>query len=128
MSHTAKKETNQGNQPLIAVVGPCASGKSTLVRGLRRHGHNAREVNQEHSYVPTMWQRFTKPDLLIYLDVSQTAASERRSSEAEAAWWDALNQRLQHALRHADLYIETDDLTPAEVLDRTLSFLEQERR
>lgn len=128
LSDRATRESNQENEPLIAVVGPCASGKSTLVKSLRQHGYNAREVNQEHSYVPTMWQRLTKPDLLIYLNVSQEAASARRSSEADAAWWDASNQRLQHALRHADLHIETDDLTPGEVLDRALSFLKRQAR
>jgi thymidylate kinase len=111
---------------LIAVVGPCASGKSTLVEGLKAREYDVHEVNQEHSYVPTMWQRFTKPDLLIYLDVSQEVASERRSSEADAAWWDALNERLEHALEHADLTIETDDLTPEEVLRTALSFLEHQ--
>lgn len=73
-----------------------------------------------------MWQRFTKPDVLIYLDVSQEVASERRSAEAEATWWDTLNQRLQHASQHADLRIETDNLTPTEVLNKVLAFLERQ--
>ncbi len=120
------KEKTPGHSALIAVVGPCASGKSTLVEGLEEREYSAREVKQEHSYVPTMWQRVTKPDLLIYLDVSQEVASERRSSEADAAWWDALNERLEHALQHADLYIDTDDLTPEEVLRRALSFVEHQ--
>jgi len=113
------------SRPLIAVVGPCASGKSLLVAQLEQRGYRAREVNQEHSYVPTMWQQFTQPDLLIYLDVSQEVASKRRSSEANAAWWDALNQRLQHAFDNADLRIDTDGLTPEEVLAEALSFLDQ---
>jgi thymidylate kinase len=96
-----------------------------LVERLQQRGYNAREVNQEHSYVPTMWQRRTDPDLLIYLDVSQETASKRRRSEAGATWWKALNQRLQHAYRHADLLVETDDLTPGEVLNRVLSFLDR---
>ena len=75
--------------------------------------------------MPSMWQRFTKPDLLVYLDVSQGVASERRRSEAEAAWWDALNRRLEHALEHADLYVDTDDLTPPQVLNRVVSFLQE---
>jgi len=90
---------------------------------LRRLGYNAREVNQEHSYVPSMWQQLTDPDLLIYLRVSQETASERRTSEAEAAWWTAMEQRLQHALHHADLLIDTDGLTEREVLEEALSFL-----
>jgi predicted ATPase len=114
--------------PLIAVVGPCASGKSTLVRALREQGYNAREVKQEHSYVETMWQQFTRPDLLIYLDVSQEVAGQRRAAEADAAWWDRLQQRLQHARQHADLHVNTDHLRPEEVIDRALSFLGRHAR
>ena len=124
--HEPADDIGGENRPLIAVVGPCASGKSLLVSHLKQRGYRAREVNQEHSYVPTMWQRFTEPDLLIYLDVSQEIASERRSSEANAAWWDALNQRLQHAFNNADLRIDTDGLTPEEVLAEALSFLDQQ--
>ena len=124
LSDRAKKQKGTDELPLIGVVGPCASGKSTLVAALRDRGYNAREIKQEHSYVPTMWQRFTRPDLLIYLHVSQGVASQRRATEAGAAWWDKLTRRLRHARQHADLYINTDRLTPQEVLDKTLSFLE----
>jgi hypothetical protein len=110
---------------LIAVVGPCASGKSALVNALRERGYNAREVCQEHSSVPTMWQRITRPDLLIYLDVSQAVAGQRRKAESQVAWWDKLTQRLQHARQHADLCIQTDDLCMEEVLSAALAFLRQ---
>ena len=97
-----------------------------LVERLQERGYNAREVNQEHSYVPNMWQRITQPDLLIYLDVSQEAASERRRAEGSAMWWEELNRRLRHAFRHADLLIQTDDLTPGEVLNAAVAFLEHQ--
>jgi deoxyadenosine/deoxycytidine kinase len=116
--------TRSGERPLIAIVGPCASGKSTLVRALRERGYNAREVVQEHSYVPTMWQRITQPDLLIYLDVSWEAACQRRSTDAGPGWWDEMAHRLRHARQHADVYISTDALSPQEVLNQTLTFLE----
>ncbi len=96
-----------------------------LVKALREASYNAREVNQEHSYVPTMWRRFTEPDVLIYLDVSQAVASQRRSSEAGAAWWSAMKERLQHARQHADLLIETDGLRPRDVVKEAISFLER---
>ncbi len=115
----------QQKRPLIAVIGPCAAGKSLLVEALRARGYRAREVLQEHSYVPTMWQQLTKPDLLIYLDVSGEVALERRSAHLGARWWDKLAQRLRHARQHADLYIHTDDLMPEEVLTRVLTFLER---
>jgi deoxyadenosine/deoxycytidine kinase len=110
-------------RPLIAVVGPCASGKSLLVHALQQRGYNAREVAQEHSHVPTMWQRITQPDLLIYLDVSWVVAAQRRPTDAKADWWSELIHRLQHARQHADLCIHTDELTPREVLEQALVFL-----
>jgi thymidylate kinase len=118
------ERTEREKRPLIAIVGPCASGKSTLVRALRERGYNAREVVQEHSYVPTMWQRITQPDLLVYLDVSWETARQRRPTDAGPGWWDELARRLRHARQHADIYILTDELSPQEVLDRTLALLE----
>ncbi len=117
-----KRET-QAERPLIAVVGPCASGKSLLVERLRQRGYNAREVMQEHSYVPAMWQRITNPDMLIYLDVSGEVALRRRPTYATPKRWDALSERLRHARQHADIYLDTDDLTPEEVLDSVLALL-----
>jgi thymidylate kinase len=116
--------TGREKGPLIAIVGPCASGKSTLVQALRERGYNAREVVQEHSYVPTMWQRITQPDLLVYLDVSWETARQRRPTDAGPDWWEKLARRLRHARQHADIYILTDELSPQEVLDRTLTLLE----
>jgi len=123
VSNRTLKQARQEKRPLIAVVGPCASGKSLLVQALRAQGYNAREVAQEHSHVPTMWQRFTQPDLLIYLDVSWEIASRRRPSDAGSRWWAELARRLRHARQHADLYIHTDELTPHQVLQRTQTFL-----
>ena len=55
---------------LVGIVGPCGSGKSTLVEGLEKHGYECRHIAQEHSYVPDMWQLITQPDILIYLNAS----------------------------------------------------------
>jgi hypothetical protein len=106
------------------VVGPCASGKSLLVQALRARGYNAREVLQEHSYVPAMWQRITRPDILIYLDVSGDVARQRRPSDAPADWWNTLAHRLRHARQHAHLYLNTDGLTPQQVLEEAQAFLQ----
>jgi cytidylate kinase len=113
-------------RPLIAVVGPCAAGKSTLVRGLRQAGYNAREVAQEHSHVAALWQRFTHADILIYLDVSQSVAAQRRPYNADDRWWREALRRLDHARRHAHILIETDGLTPQQVLARALEGLERQ--
>ena len=110
--------------PLIAVVGVCASGKSTLVRGLQARGWNARHVVQEHSYVPDMWQRVTQPDLLICLDASLEIIRQRRRDREMPAWLiEGERHRLRHALEHCDLYVQTDILTPDQVLERALEFL-----
>ena len=117
------RQATHDERSLIAVVGPCASGKSLLVQALRERGYNTREVLQEHSYVPAMWQRITQPDLLIYLDVSGEVACQRRRTDAGPGWWAELAYRLRHARQHADLYIHTDELTPEEVLEQALAFL-----
>ena len=103
--------------PLIAIVGVCAAGKTTLAAALRSQGYNARGILQEHSYVPTMWQRITKPDLLIYLDASLETVRRRRNDPGfPLDLYEAECVRLQHARVHCHLYIHTDELTPAEVL------------
>jgi guanylate kinase len=120
MERRAKSE----ERPLIAVVGPCASGKSQLVQALCEQGYNAREVLQEHSYAPAMWQRITQPDVLIYLDVSETIALQRRPTCAPTGWWETLTYRLRHARQHADFCIHTDKLTIQQVIEQALAFLQ----
>jgi cytidylate kinase len=121
MSHG---EGSSARAPLIAVVGVCAAGKTTLVEGLRALGYNARQVGQEHSYVPYMWQRITRPDILIYLHASYEVVVRRREVDYDAAYWQEQERRLAHAAAHAHLVIDTDALTPEEVLARAVAFLE----
>jgi deoxyadenosine/deoxycytidine kinase len=111
-------------RPLIAVVGVCASGKSTLAAGLRAAGWNARQVLQEHSYVPYMWRRITNPDILIYLDCALDTTRLRRKAPDFPDWIYANERhRLRHAREHCDLYIATDDLSPQDILALTLEFV-----
>jgi hypothetical protein len=71
-----------------------------------------------------MWRRLTQPDVLIYLDVSYpNTIARRRLSWTHSEYEEQLN-RLRHARQHADLYIQTDPLSPQEVLKQTLDFLE----
>lgn len=112
------------DHPVVAVVGPCGAGKTALVTALRRQGMQAREVAQEHSFVPAMWRRIADPDLLIYLDVSRQEAERRKGRELPPAYWQQLIDRLAHARAHADLLIETDDLALNTILAQVLSFLE----
>jgi hypothetical protein len=107
----------------VVVVGPDAAGKSELVKRLRALGYNARSCAQEHSYVPDMWQRLSRPDFLIYLDAHLEAIARRRKIGWGQRRLDALNARLAHARAHCDLYLATDDLKPAEVVARVQAAL-----
>jgi chloramphenicol 3-O-phosphotransferase len=40
------------------------------------------------------------------------------------AYWNRLLARLAHALAHADLVVDTDGLTPEDVLQQVLQFVE----
>ena len=107
----------------IAVVGPCASGKTVLVEHLRKLGYEAHECVQEHSYVPAMWQKISQPDVLIYLDASLATIAERRPADWSEEYLAKLNRRLSHARQHCDLHVQTDGLSEEEVLERALGFL-----
>ena len=111
-------------EPVIGVVGPCAAGKSTLVAELRSRGYQARHIAQEHSYVQDMWKQITNPDILIYLDVSFEISIKRTNSNWSRVIYDNQVQRLVHAKKHADLYINTDDLSPEQVLDLVLDSIQ----
>jgi deoxyadenosine/deoxycytidine kinase len=107
----------------IAIVGPCAAGKTTLINGLQKHGYSARQIAQEHSYVPDMWAQIAAPDVLIYLDASYETCTERKSLNWREDEYEEQVCRLSHARAHADLVIPTDELPPKEVLDLALQFL-----
>ncbi len=108
---------------LIGVVGPCGSGKSTLIAGLEIAGYRCRHIAQEHSYVPYMWQHITHPDVLIYLNASFETCTGRRKLNWLPADYDEQLRRLSHARQHADLIIETDPLAISQVLQIALDFL-----
>ena len=116
-------DTRTGGDPSIAVVGPCASGKSTLAEALRARGYDARQIVQEHSYVPDMWQQITSPDVLIYLDASFETSTRRKSLAWQRADYEEEVRRLTHAREHCDLYLATDALSPAEVLEAVLEHI-----
>ncbi len=114
------------SKPLIGIVGTCGSGKSTLIAGLKLEGFRCRHIAQEHSYVPSMWQKITNPDLLIFLDASFEICTRRRKLNWTEADYDEQQRRLAHAHQHANLIIETDALTAEEVLVSALEFLKSQ--
>lgn len=110
----------------VAVVGACAAGKSTLVSSLRQANYEARHVAQEHSYVPDMWQRIGRPDVLVYLDVDyETIRSRRPYLDFRPEHLVEQNRRLAHARQHCHLYLDTNEMSITQVQDRTFSFLER---
>lgn len=113
--------------PLIGVVGPCGAGKTTLIEALDSLGYATRHIAQEHSYVKDMWKRITNPDVLIFLQASFPITKQRRSRMIHwnQADYNEQQRRLEHALEHADLVIDTDNLSIEEVLERVLSFVEK---
>jgi cytidylate kinase len=122
-------ETSRGGRlsapaPLIGIVGPCGAGKTTLAEGLKRSGFRARAIVQEHSYVPDMWQRLAKPDVLIFLQASRSVGGRRRNMDWTEAEWEEQQRRLRHAREHADFFLDTDPLTIAQVLESITAFLE----
>ncbi len=108
---------------VIGVVGPCSSGKSTLVAGLVKHGIYARNIAQEHSFVKDMWRRLTNPDILIFLDVSYSIAQERRKLNWNTEEYKEQKHRLRDARQHANFYLDTNELSPEEVLGTVLTVL-----
>jgi ABC-type cobalamin/Fe3+-siderophores transport system ATPase subunit len=114
--------------PLVGVVGPCGSGKSTLIAGLEKHGYRCRHIAQEHSYVQAMWQKIAKPDILIYLDASFLISTRRRQLNWQKKDHDEQIHRLTHARHHANLCVVTDNLTPDQVLRKVLDYLEEIER
>jgi deoxyadenosine/deoxycytidine kinase len=115
-------------KPMIGVVGPCAAGKTTLVSGLQRAGYEVRHIAQEHSYVADMWKRLTNPDILVYLHVSYPLTISRRKIDwTEAEYLEQLH-RLRHARQFADYSLDTDALSPQQVLDQVLRFIHESEK
>ncbi len=109
----------------IAVVGICASGKTTLVAELAQRGFDARQCGQEHSYVPDMWRRVSRPQVLVYLDASPEIVRRRRAFEYPPQRYQRQTERLRHAREHCHIYVNTDPLTPSQVLEAVLQALER---
>jgi RNase adaptor protein for sRNA GlmZ degradation len=106
----------------IVVAGVCVSGKTTLVKSLRDLGIDAYNVAQEHSAIKKLWNH-KQPDILVVLDVQLETIRQRRI----VAWGEerlALQrERLRDAYTHADLYIQTDDLSRDDIVQSVLEHI-----
>ncbi len=106
----------------MVVVGPCASGKTTLVAGLRRLGYRATVCGQEHSDIPTLWQH-SAPDLVVALDIDLATLRRRRGEEWPEWLYLIQRRRLRGATAAADVRVDTSVLDEAEVLRRVVADL-----
>lgn len=111
-----------GHRPRVVVVGPCASGKTTLVENLRKAGVDARVSGQEHSAVRNLWKRL-EPDVLIALDVDLETLRERRHPTWSAEVYGAQRARLAGAFAVADVRIDTSDTPQEDVLEKALAVI-----
>lgn len=90
---------------------------------LRERGFDARQVAQEHSYVPDMWQRISQPEFLIFLDASFETCTRRKQLDWVPREYQEQQNRLRHAREHCDVYLATDALSPPEVVAQALQAL-----
>lgn len=112
-------------EPIISIVGVCASGKTTLAEGLKGEGVRAYSVPQEHSSVRRLWQK-QHPDtnIVVMLDARYETTLKRRPTISYGP--DRLEeqrQRLAPTREVCDLYLPTDDLTIDQVRERVLEFV-----
>lgn len=111
--------------PRIVVVGPCAAGKSTLVRALQLHGHDAYVCAQEHSEIEKLWNH-QHPELMIALSVDlESIRARRRDGQWSRRVYEAEIRRLRDAFQHADLVIDTSDKSANEVVNQALTYLSE---
>jgi len=109
----------------VAVVGACASGKSTLVNSLRAEGFEVRHVAQDHSFVPDMWLKISRPDVLIFLVVNyETIKARRPKTTLRPPDLVEQERRLAHARENCNLLIDTNQLAPEQVLAQALEYLD----
>lgn len=65
-----------------------------------------------------------KPDYLVYLDVSYDEIRRRRTISWGPGRLRTIQERLAAALEDANLVVQTDGKSPAEVLREVLHFLD----
>ncbi len=106
----------------VVVAGVCVSGKTTLVKSLRELGIEAYNVAQEHSVVKKLWNH-KQPDILIVLDAQLKTIRQRRRVPWGEDRLALQRKRLCDAYEHADLYIQTDELSKDEIVQNVLEHI-----
>ena len=106
----------------IVVVGPCASGKSTLTNHLRDLGFDAHVCGQEHSAIRHLWARL-RPDLLIALDVDLRTLRRRRHPSWSEHLYQVQHSRLESAFSSADLSIDSSTVSAENAVEQVLAWI-----
>lgn len=119
-------EPSMRTGPRVVVVGPCASGKTTLVESLKAAGIDAHVSGQEHSVIRDLWRRLD-PDVLIALDVDLPTLRDRRTPTWPAALYQVQRTRLTGAFGAAHVRIDTSRASPGDVLDAALTTIDGHR-
>lgn len=118
----AESRTARRTRPKVVVVGPCASGKTTLVHHLQAAGVDAHVSGQEHSAIRNLWQRLD-PDVLIALDADLEIVRQRRGPAWPETLYGVQHARLEGAFNAATLLIDTGKVSERDVLDLALQVI-----
>ncbi len=118
----ASSSSKQPRPLRVVVVGPCASGKTTLVERLRSHGYDAYVCAQEHSEISTLW-RHLEPDAVIALDVDLGTIRRRRGAEWPETIYREQLRRLAAARSAANVTIDAATLDRDAVVNVALRAL-----
>ena len=123
MSENADPDRSSTIEKLvIVIVGPCASGKSTLAANLRAVGLDARVSGQEHSEVSYLWSRM-EPDVVVGLHIDLETLRFRRGSTWSARLFDHQLRRLREAYGAAHLHLDTSTLDESQALAEVLALV-----
>jgi hypothetical protein len=108
--------------PRVVIVGPCASGKTTLARNLREIGVDAVVSGQEHSEIRNLWQR-QQPDMVIGLNLDLETLRARRGASWSQALYDTQQRRLGPAFAAASIVLDTGKASETEVVTEVMQQL-----
>lgn len=118
---------SHSGRPTIVIVGPCASGKTSLARELEKSGIPVRICGQEHSSIRDLWKKLD-PDVLVALAIDLPTLRARRHELWPEPLYVVQQQRLASAFATADLVIDTSRVTPGEAAAMVRRHLDRGQR
>ncbi|MHB9034641.1 MAG: hypothetical protein ACYC6L_16535 [Anaerolineae bacterium] len=107
----------------ITIVGVCGTGKSTLAANLTKHGYDAHECLQEHSFIQDMWRRISRPQILIVLQAEYKTVLARQYTDITHEIYADEYRKLANARANARILVNTDKLNAAQVAAFVISSL-----